>query len=75
MRPAHPWDLVFANALSCYSYLVDTDSSAEVSARAEVAFPSLLMTHCNLAEVTPGTFPEAGALESAKSHSSHPPAP
>lgn len=32
----------------------------------DVAFPSLLMTHCHLGQVTTGTFPKAGTLESAK---------
>lgn len=71
MGPSLLWDLVFPNALSRYSYLVGRDSSTEVSTRAEVAFPSLLMTHCKLGEVSPGIFPKAGAPESAKSHSSH----
>lgn len=42
--------------------------NTEVSAGAELAFPSLLMTHYSLSEVTTLTFPKAGALENAKSH-------
>lgn len=60
-----------SNAQSCYSCSVDSVSYIEFSAGAEVAFPNLLMTHCILGEVTTVTFPKSGALENAKSHSSH----
>lgn len=72
MRLAHPRDMVFSNAQSCYSCIVDSVSSIEISAGVEVAFPNLLMTHCNVEKVI---FPKAGALKNAKSHSSHLPAP